>query len=245
VRRRRLVIVAVIVALLALGGVGAAYAYFFSGLRTAPRPLALASASASPSAPSSSSPAAPTDLTGRWTVADGSQAGYRVREQFVGQAGPHEAVARTSAVSGGFTVEQGPAGLRATGVRIVADLGQLHSVDQVAGRDVTQRDRFVSRSLSVQQYPQAVFQGEVADLPGALASGTQAGLDVPGQLTIHGTTRDTTAAVRLQAAGGRGQAAGSISIDMRDFGVVPPEVPFTKSEAQVTIEFQLALARAA
>jgi hypothetical protein len=38
-------------------------------------------------------------------------------------------------------------------------------VDQVAGRDVSQRDRIVSQTLSVFQYPTATFQAQSLDLP--------------------------------------------------------------------------------
>lgn len=60
----------------------------------------------------------------------------------VGQSSPHEAVARTSAVSGGLTVRRGISGLEATGLRFTAQLANLQSADQVAGYDVTQRDRY-------------------------------------------------------------------------------------------------------
>src|SRR5439155_876056 len=95
---RRLWIPIAAVAALVLLGVGGAYAYFFSGLRTTPPALALASPSATAS--TSATPTAASAGSGTWTVASGSVAGYRVKEQFVGQSSSHEAVARGSAVSG-------------------------------------------------------------------------------------------------------------------------------------------------
>jgi hypothetical protein len=50
-------------------------------------------------------PSASTDsLDGAWVVAGGSQAGYRVLEDRIGGLQNIEAVGRTDAVSGGFTV---------------------------------------------------------------------------------------------------------------------------------------------
>jgi hypothetical protein len=94
--RRPLVIgLAAFAALLVLAG-GGAYAYFFSGLRSVPAPLGLSSLrSDAPTADASAD-----GLAGHWTVNAGSQAGYRVKEDLVGQVSKHEAVARTSAVTG-------------------------------------------------------------------------------------------------------------------------------------------------
>jgi hypothetical protein len=128
---------------LALVGVGG-YVYFFSNLRSSPPSLAL---SASPTA----SPAAtPTSLAGTWTVTTGSQARYRVKELFVGETAKHDAVAQTSSVTGTWTVGGDATGYQANGITVTAGLGSLHSIDQVAGRDVSQRDGIVSRQLDVQ-----------------------------------------------------------------------------------------------
>src|SRR4030081_4055522 len=88
------------VAVLALAG-GAAYVYFFSALRSSPSALGL---SATPSSTAPGSPITSGSLAGSWTVTTGSVAGYRVKELFVGQTSKHEAVARTSTVSGSLTV---------------------------------------------------------------------------------------------------------------------------------------------
>src|SRR5213080_3525978 len=85
---RRLWIPIVAVAALALLGSAGAYVYFFSGLRTSPPSLALASPGASPATDASAN-------AGTWQIATGSVVGYRVKEQFVGQASSHEAVDRT------------------------------------------------------------------------------------------------------------------------------------------------------
>jgi len=239
---KRTVIGLAAVALVVVAGAAGGYAYFFSGLRTTPKPLALSSPGAA-SAPAASTAPASSGLSGRWTVSQGSQVGYRVKEQFVGETSTHEAVARTSGVTGGFTVQQDSSGWVASTIRFSAQLGGLQSVDQVLGRNVSQRDFFVSRTLAVQQYPDATFQAPSVTVPATLESGGTVEVTVPGQLTIHGTTRNADATVQLRLVGSQVQAAGSTAVTMTDFGITPPQVPFTTSDSHVTIEFQLVLVK--
>ena len=139
-------------ALLAALAGGGAYVYFFSGLRTSPTQLGLSSS------PAPSSSTVSTAIAGTWTVTTGSLAGYRVKELFAGETSKHEAVARTSAVSGGMTVAgDATSGFMITDISITADLTKLHSVDSVAGRDVTQRDGVVFRQLDLSSLPTASF----------------------------------------------------------------------------------------
>lgn len=228
-----------VIALLLLGG---AYLYYFSGLRSAPRPLTLTRHSPSATAGAGNPASSPVpNLVGSWTVATGSEARYRVREVFAGQTSPHDAVARTLAVSGGLNVSGLPGALQATAIRVVAGLGGLQSIDQVAGFNVTNRDRIVSRTLDVQQYPDAVFQADTLPLPAGIEGGQMVSGSVPGRLTIHGMTRDVTAQLQYQATAGVVEVTGSIATDMTAFGITPPSVPFTTVDPGVTIEFHLLL----
>jgi polyisoprenoid-binding protein YceI len=223
------------VAALALAG-GGAYVYFFSGLRSSPSPLAL-------STPNASASAAPAGgLDGNWTVTTGSVAGYRVKELFVGETSKHEAVAQTSNVSGSLTLSGDPSAYQVTGITFTAALTGLHSVDSVAGRNVVQRDSYVSRQMNLQQFPNATFTASAGSVPATDGSGP-VDVSTSGKLTIHGVTRDVTATARAQLNGGKIEIVGSMSIDMTDYGVSPPSVPFTTVDSQVTIEFQLFLAR--
>jgi polyisoprenoid-binding protein YceI len=226
--------------LVALAG-GGAYVYFFSSLRTSPQQLGLQTPS--PSATASAS-ASTTDLAGKWTVTSGSLVGYRVKELFVGQSTKHEAVARTSTVSGGITVAgDATSGYQITSISITADLGALHSVDQVAGRDVTQRDGVVSRQLAVQQFPNAAFVATTASIPGPV-SASRVSTTVQGDLTLHGVTKTVTATAQSQLVGGKVEVAGSAAFAMSDFGVSPPVAPFVTVDGQVVVEFDIFLARA-
>ena len=240
--RRRLIITAAAgVAMFVLAG-GGAYVYFFSGLRSSPSALGL-SATASPAATGTPTPAA-TGVAGKWTVTTGSLAGYRVKELFIGQTSKHEAVARTSTVTGGLTVTGDLRGYQVTGITFTAALTDLHSVDSVAGRDVTQRDSFVSRQMNLQQFPNATFTASAGSVPATDGSG-KVDVSATGKLTIHGVTKDVTVTAQAQLTGGKIEIAGNLSIEMTDYGVSPPSVPFTTVDSQVTIEFDLFLTKTA
>jgi len=240
-KSRFLIAGAAVIAVIALAG-GGAYVYFFSGLRSSPNALGL---SASPSAQASTSPSASTagSLAGSWTVTTGSLAGYRVKELFVGETSKHEAVARTSTVTGSLTVAGASTGYRVSAITITAVLTGLHSVDTVAGRDVSQRDGFVSRQMNLQQFPSATFTASSVSVTGSTSGPVD--LSLPGKLTIHGVTKDVTASAKAQLSGSKVEVAGSVSIVMTDYGVTPPSVPFTTVDPQVTIEFDIFMTKAA
>ena len=240
--RRFWIPIAAVGALVVLGA-GGAYAYFFSSLRTTPPSLALASPS--PTAASSASPGSSAAGTGTWTVASGSLAGYRVKEQFVGQSSSHEAVARTSAVSGQATITQSGSTYQLSAATITVQLSSVASVDSVAGYNVTNRDRIVQQSLNVSSFPTAVFEAESVALPAGAATGQTVTVSVPGKLTIHGVTKDVTANLQLRVSGTSAQIAGTIATNMTDFGVNPPRIGFTTVQPAVTIEVSLQLTRAA
>jgi polyisoprenoid-binding protein YceI len=240
--RRPLVIGLVATVLLFLVAAGGGYLYFTSNVRSSPKALTLPTTSATAAQATTASPAG--TLGGRWTVSQGSQAGYRVREQFVDQTSAHEAVARTSAVGGDLQVHNSGNDLQASSMNFTAQLAGLKSVDQVAGHDVNLRDGIVGMALAVQSFPTATFQAQSMTLPAGFPSGGPISLTVPGRLTIHGNTRDVEASIQAQLVGGQVQVAGSIATAMTDFGVQPPRAPFVTVQPQVTIEFQLQLSKA-
>ena len=154
-------------------------------------------------------------------------------------------MAESSAVTGSLTVGGSAGALQATAGSVVVDLTSLHSVDQVLGFNVSNRDRIVSQSLSVQQFPQATFKADSFAIPAGLESGQTVSVSVPGQLTVHGVTRAQTATIQAQLNGMTVQVVGTIATAMTDFGISPPQVGITVVQPQVTIEFKLNLTRAA
>jgi polyisoprenoid-binding protein YceI len=239
-RTRIFVVVGAVVAVIALAA-GAGYVYYFSGLRSAPAQLGL-SATPTASATTAATPTSTASLTGTWTVTSGSVAGYRIKELFVGQASKHEAVARTSTITGGLTASGGASGYQLNALTFTADLTSLHSVDSVAGRDVTQRDGVVSRQLDVQQFPTATFTATSATVAGAI-SRSPVDVTVTGKLTIHGVTKDVTVKAKAQLAGSKAEIAGNTSIVMTDYGVSPPFAPFVTVDSTLLIEFDIFLTR--
>jgi polyisoprenoid-binding protein YceI len=237
----------VAVVALVLMGAGGAYAYFFSGLRSTPSALTLPSPSpsSSPSAAATASASATTVGSGNWTIATGSIAGYRVHEQFAGQSASHEAVARTSAVSGSVSISQAGSAYTMTSGKITVQLSSLASVDSVAGFNVTNRDRIVQQALETDTFPTAVFETGPVTLPASATRGQAVSISVPGQLTLHGQTKKVTATLQVRVSGGKAQIAGKITTSMDDFGVSRPTAPFVTVQPGVTIEVALTLDRSA
>jgi polyisoprenoid-binding protein YceI len=233
VPRRIWIPVAAVIGLMLLGGAGA-YAYFFSGLRSSPPALSLATPSASANAPATAGAAT-------WSIASGSLVGYRVNEQFVGQGSSHQAVARTSDVTGQVVIAQSGTTYEMTSATITVQLANLASVDSVAGYNVTNRDRIVQQSLDVRSHPTATFTAQSVELPAGADSGQTVTVSVPGQLTVRGVTRPVTATIQLRVTGITAQIAGTIATNMTDFGVSPPSIGFTTVQPAVTIEFSLNL----
>lgn len=247
--RRLLIPIVAGLGLLVLGGVAAGYVYYFSGLRTAPPAFALTSPSASPSAAGSAtaSPSSAASATagyaGAWQVASGSLAGYRVKEQFVGQTSTHEAVARTSDVSGQLTITESGGVYQLSIGTITVQLSSLASVDSVAGYNVTNRDRIVQQALEVGQFPTATFKLQPVTIPSGADTGQTVTFTVTGDLTVHGVTKTVTATVQLRVSGGTPEVVASIQTNMTDFGVSPPTIGFTTVQPATTIEAQLSFTR--
>ena len=230
-KRRLVPLAAALVVVVALAILGTR----LIGSHQAPPALSLGSPQATGSASS---------LDGKWTVGAGSQVGYRAKEKFINQPSETEAVARTSSVNGSFVATVAGGSVKLSQMKFTVDLTTLTSLDKYANYQVYQRDFFV-RSIYLQtgSFPTATFTADPMSFP--LPAGATATVDVSGKLTVHGTTKVETA--HLEAVGGGGgqaEIAGSMSVDMRDFGIDPPDISFTRAEPQVTIEFDLKLVHA-
>src|SRR5207244_5177693 len=99
-----------------------------------------------------SAAAVPTgDLAGTWTVADGSVAGYRVREKLAQLPAPSDAVGRTGAITGQVTSTDRDGAYDAGNATVTVDVSQLKS--KQAKRDKKVR----SIGLETDKYPQESF----------------------------------------------------------------------------------------
>jgi polyisoprenoid-binding protein YceI len=222
-------VAAVALAVIAIGG------SLLLGSHRAPAPLALGSPSPAGAAGS---------LAGSWKVGAGSEAGYRVREKFINQPAPTEAVARTTHVSGGLQVNVSGSAFHASGLHFKADLAALVSQDKYASYQVYQRDFFIRTIyLQTDSFPNAEFIADSIDIPAAIESGPVS-MTVMGKLTVHGVTNSVATQLQAQRNANGVEVAGSINVDMRDFNVEVPSISFTKAEPQVVIEYHLKLVRA-
>jgi polyisoprenoid-binding protein YceI len=235
---RRTLIAAVVAGVLILGAAGVGIVYFVVFAGSSPQKLALSSPapSTSVSAASSDSPAA---AAGTWTVASGSVAGYRVREQLASFAAPSDAVGRTSAITGTFTLTQSTSGYGVTAASFSVDVTKLTS-------DQSRRDqRIHSQGLESDRYPTATFTltSPIA-LPADAASGQTIHVSATGDLTIHGVTKSVTIPIDAQLSGSKIELVGSITFPFSQFGMTPPSIGgFVTVQSNATMEFQLMLSR--
>jgi len=173
-----------------------------------------------------------SDLTGEWTVADGSFAGYRVDEVLNGT--DVTVTGRTSDVTGGFTVD----GLTLTAASLEVDVASIAT-------DSGNRDEyFRSTALRVDEFPSATFVlTEPISVDAAPFVGGVQGVQATGELTLAGVTRTVTFDLEAVWNGSDGQVAGSIPITFADFGVEAPNLGFVSVEPDGFVEFSLVLAR--
>ena len=234
---RRNLIGAALAGVLLLGalGWGLLYAVVFAG--SVPQRLALSSPTPSTSAPTASPDS--TSVAGTWTVASGSVAGYRVREQLASLAAPSDAVGRTSSITGALTLTQPASGYTVTAASFAVDVSTLTS-------DRAMRDqRIHSQGLESDRYPTATFQlSNPIALPTEAASGQTIHVSAIGALAIHGVTRTVTIPIDARLTGSKIELVGSITFPFSEFGMTPPSIGgFVSVQDNATMEFQLVLAR--
>ncbi|WP_157414025.1 YceI family protein [Agromyces allii] len=174
-----------------------------------------------------------SDLTGAWTVAGGSFAGYRVDEVLNGT--DVTVVGRTEQVTGTLAV----ADTTLESAEITVDVASIAT--DSSNRD----DYFRQNAVRVDENPTATFvltDAVVSD--GAPAVGEVQTIQATGDLTLAGVTRSVTVELEAVLNGETGQVAGSIPITFADFGVEAPNLGFVSVEPDGYVEFSLELARA-
>ncbi len=190
-----------------------------------------------PSSGSTDTAADRVDLSGIWTVASGSEAGYRLVEDT--PVGERTVTARTTGVTG--TVSLSEAALTATDVTV--DLTTVES-DQPL-RDAALRDSIINTA----EFPNAAFtQVESVTLAELPAVGTPLTVEVPGTLSVNGVTKPVTAKLDAVSAGTGSDTTitivGTMDVILTDFGIMPAPIPnFITVRDAATIEFKLQLTR--
>lgn len=226
--RRRTVIIMLAVVAVFLGSIPiAAYAYLAWTTRDAPEPASLDEAPGGVAG-------GPTAIDGRWAPAPGatSYVGYRMRERVGPVSAPSDAVGRSRALEGTFTIE----GSRLTKLDFTVDMTALRS-------DSSRRDEIVrDESLETGRFPTARFTLDDPVDGEAPRQGRVVKLRVPGKLTLHGVTRNVSFDVQARWNGPTIQAAGSTRIERGDFGIETGGLAGFSVAETGTIEFELTLA---
>ncbi|PSL08547.1 polyisoprenoid-binding protein YceI [Haloactinopolyspora alba] len=202
--------------------IGGTYVYVNIITGDAPDPLAL-----DDTAPDGAASGA--ELDGTWTVAEGSEAGYRVDEVLNGQ--DNTVVGRTQDVTGEFTVTDGS-----------LESGRVEVDMTTVTTDSDARDsQFRGPIMMTDEFPTSTFElTEPVPLDEVDGSG-RVSLTATGDLTLRDTTRPVEVSVDLQVSDDTVQVAGSAPITFTDFGIEPPDLGFVRVEDSGVVEFLLTL----
>lgn len=212
-----------------------AAAYFLLFPTSAPKKFSVTTPAASSAAGSSSS----SGVAGTWTVGEGSEAGYRVREKLAFLPAQNDAVGRTSQITGGATLAK-------SGDRVTVTAAAFKIAVNTLTSDRAQRDqRIHSIGLESDQYPTATFKlTKAITLPTGATSGKVINIPATGAFTIHGTTKTETVPLQLSLTSTALQAVGSLTFPWAEFGMTAPSVGgFVNVTAKATMEFDLRLKR--
>jgi polyisoprenoid-binding protein YceI len=174
-------------------------------------------------------------------VADGSVAGYRVREKLAQLPAPSDAVGRTGAITGQVTIADQNGAYSARTANFTADVSQLKS-------DQDKRDNKIrSIGLESARYPQATFAaaGPIA-IPADAVAGRAVRVQADGDLMLHGVTKRVTIPLDVQRDGTQLKLVGSYQFGWSDFGMTAPSLPpFVSVTGSPTLEFELRLSKQA
>jgi polyisoprenoid-binding protein YceI len=172
-------------------------------------------------------------VDGSWTIAAGSEAGYRATEVLFGQTG--EAAGRTSDVTGSFditdtTVEKGSFSV---------------ALANVASGQSLRDSQFQGRIMEVSTYPTVEFAlTEPIEFDRVPAVGSQITASATGDLTIKATTKSVTFDVNAtRTENGQIAVQGSIPITWAEWGIGAPSGGPAQVEDSGVIEFLLVFER--
>jgi hypothetical protein len=233
-KTKRGIVLTIGAGLVAVAVIGLALIYFVLFPTSSPKPLALsASTAATPIT-------AGTRLTGTWTIAAGSVAGYRVREKLGFLPAESDAVGRTSQITGSATVAESGDIVTISKASFVVAVNTLKSNESM-------RDQHI-QTIGIQSatYPKATFVlSSPLTLPAGALSGETVHASVTGVFNIHGTARTETVPLEMRLSDAKIQAAGSLTFPWGRFNMTAPSVGgFVNVSDKATMEFKLELARA-
>jgi polyisoprenoid-binding protein YceI len=176
----------------------------------------------------------PGAVDGSWTIADGSQVGYRVTEVLFGQ--DTEGVGRTGDIAGSIEIS----GTQVTAGSFTVQMATLES-------DESRRDNQVrGRLLSTDDFPTSTFTLTAPIELGALpADGEQITATATGDLTLRDVTKSTTFDVQAVMEGGEIRIVGSTDVVFADYGIPQPDTGGITTQDHGLLEFSLVLTKSA
>ena len=182
--------------------------------------------STSASTAATGTPTAANPIEGTWTVTDGSQVGYRVKEVLFGQS--TEAAGRTSDVTGQLTI----AGTTVEAASFTADMTTVTS-------DESRRDnQFNGRIMSTSEFPEATLTLtqpiDLGSVPDDLVEVTES---ATADLTLRGVTQPVTFDLKARRNGANIEVNGSIPITFADYGIPNPTTAGITTEDHGELEF--------
>jgi polyisoprenoid-binding protein YceI len=187
-----------------------------------------------PIAPSTTSAAAapPTGADGLWTIKEGSEVGYRVKESINGF--DTTANGRTQSITGSMLA----AGTTITEGQFTVDMTTFKS-------DESKRDRqFNGRVMDVTHFPESKFVLTAPiDFAAVPPDGGTVTATATGDLTLHGTTNSVTFPVQGTFKNGLVGVLGQIPIVFADYGIPNPTFATVTTEDHGLLEFVLILER--
>ena len=218
-------------------------------------PLALSTADPSEAATAAPSAATASDgantqpstaagdgtVAGTWTVAAGSEAGYRVREQLANVAAASDAVGRTSDVTGSITVIEAGDGAQLSAGEISVN------TTTIASNETRRDSRLRTEGLQTDQFTTATFTlTQPTDIPAAAVAGTATDVTLVGDLTLHGVTKSVEIPAQAVLANSQVQVAGSLTFPLSDFDITAPNVGgvILSIADEGTLEFSVVFAKA-
>lgn len=172
-------------------------------------------------------------LDGTWSVAEGSEAGYRVVEDLSGIT-DFEAVGRTSDVSGTIEIE----GTTVTAGEFSVLVGSISSDDR--RRDST----FANDIMNTREFPSAtlVLTGpiELGSLP---EGGAVVNAAAEGELTLRDASNAAPIEVAAQLLGDQIEIVASVDVLFSDYGIDNPTNAFVTVRDEGKVEVLLLLSR--
>ncbi len=152
-----------------------------------------------------------------FSVAPGTKATVRVREQLANVNFPSDAVLSTTSVKGAFSYLSDESFDPSS--RITVDLSTLAS-------DESRRDRFIKdNTLQTNRFPEASFvPARATGLPSELPRDGRWTFQLQGNLTIRNVTKPVTWEVQATRSGGVISATAKTNFKFTDFGMQVPRV---------------------